>query len=409
MTVAPARVRPPDRPLPGLLRARFGWWSSGRRRRRDLQRPAQVLRRLGCSRLPGTGADTELYEALDAYDRPFGLVVVPGTGHTSVTLALRPPRPDLLTPDGAASWVDALGAWLAPTAAGPTFAGCTVGVLHPGSPDVAAGGVAPAVTLQLTWLARGPQGRTDPAALAAELGGRLPHLVNDLRRRGVGTARPLAAAERVRAVATAYDPDGGGAARAWPEAAPRLAVEAWDRLRHDSATSLTWCLREVPADRVLSGVLAELAAAPDGVLAARSRVALLYRPAAPPGGHRIEPAAPDDDWTGLPPGVLAPPPPLAGPPAAPPPGPPPGSRAPAAAGPDLTALVAVSVTGRPDDRDALLDDAVRGVLDGVAPTLRPWLRPLYGSAAAAFAATVPGGTLLDVHSLPAAAVREAGA
>ena len=429
MTAAPAALRPgasavagpvrrPDRPLPGLLRARLVWWRTGRRRRRDLQRPALTLRRLGRLRLPGTTAETELHEARDAYDRPFGLVVVPDTGHASIALAVRPPTPDLLGAEGAELWIADLGVWLALLAHEPQVAGCTVSVV----PDAGAGDpLALAVTVQLTWRTRGPQGRTDPAALAAELGGRLPHLVHGLGRCGVGTARPLRAAELVRAVAAAYDPADPSTAdhddhddrddrdddRAWPDAGPRLVAEAWDRLRHDSATSLTWCLSDVPPDQVLSGVLAQLTSAHARTGSRRTRVALLYRPAPgrPGAGDRSAPLPdPPQDWTGLAPGVLAAP--IAGPEAGA--GHLHGEDAVEVTPPVLTSLVTVSVTGHPDTRDAALDDAVRGVLVGVAPTLRPWLRPLYGSQAAAFAAAVPAGTLLDVHTLAPAVVRETG-
>jgi len=290
---ATAPPRSPDRPAGGPVMARLVWLRSARRRRRDLRRPLEPLERLGRQRLPGTSVDTELYEARDAYDRPFALLLAPATGHASLVLSLVPPADDLLDAEGAELWIADLGVWLAMLVHEPHLAGCAVSLLHDPHAGPAAGLV---VTLQLTWRTRGPQGRTDAAALAVELGARLPHLVNGLRRCEAGTAAPLTAAEVARIVGSAYDPLGQGrpgpgpsgpgaagteALRVWPDAGPGEASEGWDRLRHDSATSLTWSLSEVRPDLVLSGVLAQLAAAhaegrPE---AARTRVTLLHRPA----------------------------------------------------------------------------------------------------------------------------------
>ena len=380
--------------------ARLVWLRSARRRRRDLRRPLEPLERLGRQRLPGTSVDTELYEARDAYDRPFALLLAPATGHASLVLSLVPPADDLLDAEGAELWIADLGVWLAMLVHEPHLAGCAVSLLHDPHAGPAAGLV---VTLQLTWRTRGPQGRTDAAALAVELGARLPHLVNGLRRCEAGTAAPLTAAEVARIVGSAYDPLGQGrpgpgpsgpgaagteALRVWPDAGPGEASEGWDRLRHDSATSLTWSLSEVRPDLVLSGVLAQLAAAhaegrPE---AARTRVTLLHRPAV---GEPSGAADPESEWTGLPAHVLAPQ----------------ADSDPYAEPPDLTSLVTVSVTGRSAD----LDQAVQGVLTGVSPSLRPWMRPLYGTQAAAFAAAIPSGTLLGVHTAAPTIVRESDA
>jgi hypothetical protein len=345
-----------------VLGAGLVWWSSRRRRGRDLARPLREPVPLGRHRLPGTSAETALYEALDAYDRPFAMVVAPASGHASLALRVEPPAGD--RPE-AEPWIAALGVWLALLGHEPGLAGCAV-VLAPGAAPGSSDRIP--VVVQLTWRLRGPQGRTDAAALGAELGARLPHVVQGLGRCEVGAASPLRAADLIRTVARAYgadpaDPDPAS----WAGAAPRAAVEGWDRLHHAGETSLTWCLSDVPPALVLSGVLAQLGAARGAARGARTRVTLLLRPDAPV----IEVA---DGRLG------------------------PGPAQP----PELTSLVTVSVAGGSGE----LDGAVQAVLTGVAPSLRPWLRPLYGTQAAAFAAAVPSGTLLGEHTAPPTVLRE---
>jgi hypothetical protein len=389
-TSAPPAPRPgaavperrPDRPVPGVTAARLNWWRSRRRRERDRERPLQPVRPDGRSRLPGTAVDTELVEGRDAYDRPFGVVLVPATGHASLTLRLDPRAEGLLTAAAAEPWVADLGVWLALLEHEPQLAGCAVSVL--GGPGPAA---APEVTAQLTWRTRGPYGRIDAAALVVELGARLPHVVGDLDRCEVGEAVPLTAAELLGTVVGGYDPArAADPGRSWSDAGPRSTVEAWDRLRHDSATSLTWSLSDVPPDVVLAAGLTRLAA-PDAVPGragvARTRVTLVHRPAF---AEADDPDEAPVDWTGL-----------AGEPLLPRLG---------AGAPHLTSLVTVSVTDGPDGREGDLDGAVQRVLTGVSPSLRPWLRPLYGSQAAALAAALPTGTLLGTHTSPPTVIRE---
>ena len=394
---------------PRALRSgRWTWWRSGRRRAQDLRRPVHAVPRLGRRRFPGTAADAELHEGRDAYDRPFALVLVPDTGHASLVLDLRPPVADLLPGDAARAWTRDLRRWLAGASDDPELAGCAVSLLHAGA--------APAVTLQLTYVTRGPQARTDPSALAVELGARLPHLAVGLARHGVGTARPVGAADLLGVVDAAYDPareptppgDPGGPR--WSDAASRDVVAAWDRLRHASGASITWSLERIPPDAALSGVLSRVVTpGPDGgPWTVRARLTLLHRPVRP--ARPTTPPSDRDDWTGLPPGASWP-------------GPDDDTDDDAAGveGIPLSPLLTVTVARRPravgarpadpgghpeDGADDALDAVVERVLTGVAPSLRPWLRPLYGAQAAGFAAAVPSGTLLGVHTAAPAVVRE---
>jgi len=422
VTASGALVARPGAP-PGTSRAvrsgRWTWWRSGRRRAQDLRRPVHAVPRLGRRRFPGTAADAELHEGRDAYDRPFALVLVPDTGHASLVLDLRPPVADLLPGDAARAWTGDLRRWLAGAADDPELAGCAVSLLHAGA--------APAVTLQLTYVTRGPQARTDPAALAVELGSRLPHLAVGLARHGVGTARPVGAADLLGVVDAAYDParepspPGDPAGSRWSDAASRDVAAAWDRLRHASGASITWSLERIPPDAAMSGVLSRLVAPgpDDGPWAVRARLTLLHRPVRP--GRSATPPSDRDDWTGLPAVALRPGLDGAGgaggaadEDAA-------GGGARDETGISLSPLLTVTVArrprasggwpgdpgGQPDEgADEALDAVVERVLTGVAPSLRPWLRPLYGAQAAGFAAAVPSGTLLGVHTAAPVVVRE---
>jgi hypothetical protein len=341
----------------------WSWWRSRQRRARLRTRPLLAPATGGRHRLPGLAADTVLHEAPDPYRRLFGLVLVPSTGHVSSTLELS------LAPSTADdAWIGDLGDWLALLSGTPRLAGCAVSVQQVSSGQQARtrGGQARIrVLIQPTWRTAGLPGRADPAALAVEVGRRLPRLVQSLDRCGVGTARPLAAREIAAAVRTAYRPAveaGGGRPGAagsvggrqpWTDAAPADHAERWDHLRHEGAASLTWSMSRVPSSVVLTSVLTQLSAVPPEV--ALTRVTLLLEP---------DGATAEDPCGDL---------------------------------PRLTSLLTITTPHGSDELAA----AAATVLDRLPTPLRPWLRPLYGTQAAAFAAGLPSGTLLSAHAAPA--------
>jgi hypothetical protein len=154
--------------------------------------------------------------------------------------------------------------------------------------------------------------------MAAQIGRRLPLLLHQLRTCGAGTGAAMTPAEVAAIVRVAYDPaaaelldraraqhtqlgisnpgivnpgttDVGGALEAplvsWQDAGPVAQVEAWDHLRHDSGTSITWQMVEVPHGAVQSRVLEQLLDAND--MLARKRVTLIYRPHDPASAARV--------------------------------------------------------------------------------------------------------------------------
>lgn len=142
-----------------------------------------------------------------------------------------------------------------------------------------------------------------PHEMAAQIGRRLPLLLHQLRSAGAGIGVPMTVEQVAEAVRVAYDPAAGPllerirAARAhdttgallpsvtWEDAGPVAQVEAWDHLRHDSGTSITWQMVDVPHGAVQSRVLEQLLEADPHL--ARKRVTLVYRPHDPATSARI--------------------------------------------------------------------------------------------------------------------------
>jgi hypothetical protein len=340
--------------------------------------------------------DTVLYEAPDPYRRLFGMVLVPATGHVSIVLEPAPGRrvgerePVDAVDAVDEGWVGDLAVWMALLAHEPGLVGCAVTVQRA---PTGARRRGLRVLVQPTWRIAGLQGRTDPASLAIEIGARVPGLVRSLDHGGVGSARPLAAREVAAVVHGAYHPasgatggdgpPGAGAAsgrRPWPDAGPADHREHWQHLRHGDAASLTWSMSRVPPSVVLSTVLTPLVAVPPDV--ALTRVTLLYEQ---DDARTPDLPQPDDDWTGL--GAVARTLPGARGAATP---------APGHELPRFTSLVTITAPDGPDG----LAEAAATMLDDLPAPLRPWLRPLYGSQAAAFAAGLPTGTLLITHAAP---------
>lgn len=417
------------------LTARLAWWY-GVRTRRHLYRSGIVsLVPGGRHLLPGLAAASVLHEALDAYERPFGLLEVPATGHYSAVLRCEADGAALVDAEQVESWVAAWGDWLSALAHEPSLVAAAVTVeaapdpgtrledevarqLHPAAPVLArevlqevvrsypAGSAVVSTRVQLTYRASGPGGRRGPQEMALELGTRLPGLAAALNATGAGGAAAMTAAEIAEAVRVAYDPQvaglldrartGAEGALGWDEAGPVAAEEAWDHYRHDSGTSITWSMSEAPRGIVMSGVLARLLAPHPDV--ARKRVTLLYRPHDPGSATTLVEA---DVRTAR---FLA------------------SRRRNVAARDDADVRAALQsareeAAGAGVVRFGLLVTATvadaaqlrhaAAVVDNLGASARLRLRRVYGSQAAAFAAGLPAGVVLPYHLRVPAAVSEA--
>jgi len=315
-----------------LLLARLAW-ALGRARGQDLYLAAVAHGPVafGAARLPGLLARAELTGALAADGAEFAVVGLPSAGGRQYAVLVRcdPDGAQLVDPETVDEWVATWGGWLARLGHEPGLVAVSVTVQTTpdpgtrlaaevreltvaGAPPLARAVLAEAaqhypvgaavteVWVALTFTAGRPGGgRPRPTGeVLAQLGRRLPALVQGLHGTGAGACRPLRAPEVTALVRSAYDPaagrvafpaagggSGGPGWTGWEDAGPVAQVEAPDHLRHDGAASVTWQLVEPPRGAVASRVLEGLLQA-DPVLAAK-RVTLVYRPHDPAAAARV--------------------------------------------------------------------------------------------------------------------------
>lgn len=308
------------------LSARLAW-AMAKSRGQHLYRSGPIGRTPpGTCQLPGLAAKTRLYEALDAYKRPYGLLHIRSVNDFTVVLQCDADGAALVDDDQVDTWVAYWGQWLSTLGneAGLVAASITVetapdtgerlrdeitGHLRPDAPELArrvltkvmhdypegAARITTRIALTFEGRARASGKQRTAAEMAAEIGTRLPALSSGLSMTGAGTAVPMTAAQIAAAVRVAYDPtvailvdrarSEGGAGLRWSEAGPFAAQESWDHYRHDSAFSITWAMSDAPRGEVFATVLQRLLAPHEDIL--RKRVTLLYRPHDPGMAARI--------------------------------------------------------------------------------------------------------------------------
>lgn len=318
--------------VPVAVRTRDGrtlyerWWL--RRSKRNavaageavlVQGPAGMVPDGRC-RLPGLLAQSELFEAEDAYGAPFGVLYVPTKGHYSVVIECSATGLDMIDVPVVDSQVANWGGWLAmlgqqnsdilgaqvviETApdtgvrfrreldkrrAGSASA-YAVAVSEEVKQSYPVGSAQVSTRVSLTFASRdvGSGSRRSRSEMAVRIGNALPAILGQLRLSGAGQAPiPLRAADIVDLTRVAYDPHvaqdveeargDGGTGLSWDEAGP---VFADDRdpvvYRHDRAFSLCWQMLDAPKSIVYANVLAQLLAPHRDI--ARKRVTMLYRP-----------------------------------------------------------------------------------------------------------------------------------
>lgn len=269
----------------------------------------------GKYRLPGVIADTELYEGIDAQNRPFGMIHMPSKDCYTVILEAHPQGGenfDQSTVDeSVGNWAQML------TAAGETSdIAAMVAVIETlpetgielyetvsqntrvDAPQIARdamyqlatgltqGGVRLAARIAITFVAQTADRKKDPSEQAVEIARRLPMLTSAAARAGV-PASPMGIEEVMAFTRRSYDPaslvnietglfsvDGTGLE--WSDCGPRTQIEDKDRLHHDGAVSVTWEMREAPKGAVTETVLRRLLE-PSADLPMK-RVAIMYRP-----------------------------------------------------------------------------------------------------------------------------------
>lgn len=281
----------------------------------------------GTFTLPGLMAPSTIEDHRDGFGTPFGLIEVPSVAHYTVVIETYPDGDALVDQDRIDSQVASWGAWLGQLGVDDGIVGASVTVetapdsgvrlarmvdsnLDPDAPPFAiaianelsgslsAGSPRISTRIAITFSGRGFEGAgrdRGRAAMAEEIGNRLPVLLSSLGETGAGTsARPCTAQDIIDFTRTAYDPTvatqieqsraDGGTGLTWADAGPAFAEDKMDRYVHDRAVSKTWQMYEAPKGFFYSTAMRRLVEPTTGVL--RKRVTLLYRPV--PAGKASE-------------------------------------------------------------------------------------------------------------------------
>ena len=223
-----------------------GWvaWEWGRRRRRHLYWSGMTSPvGGGRHRLPGLAAGTRMFECVDAYERPFGLVHTPATRQVSVCFSCAATGEALVDEAQVSAWVRGWDLFLAAMGhephldavavtvetapdTGTRLRGAVAARAVPGSPRFAREVMAEIVDtypataaevstrVQLTYRMTAPGGVRTVAEMAVAIGTRIPGLAQALARTGAGFVHPMTAADLARVVRVAYDPEAAAAVEA---------------------------------------------------------------------------------------------------------------------------------------------------------------------------------------------------
>lgn len=281
---------------------------------------------LGTCKLPGLQGASKLYQAHDAYLRPFGLLSYSSPNQYTVVLESVAEAPGGVGPDQLEEWARQWDRSIGVLSGKSELAAAAVtldAVLIEGGQtlemtrqwwtesngfDWIFGDADPAemlaevsrppvrlrarIALTFSTAERVRQSRRNVEEMATEIGRRLPGLSAGLQMTENGPARPLTGAEIAEAVRVAYDPSiGGWLAQArheggsrirWDQAGPIDSQEDWGHYRHDGAYSVTWTMSQSSGGGTFAAAIAQWLE-PDPAVAEK-RVTLLYRAPTPAAG-----------------------------------------------------------------------------------------------------------------------------
>ncbi|WBB58519.1 hypothetical protein O7599_23130 [Streptomyces sp. WMMC500] len=390
----------------------------------------------GTCRLPGLAAESTLTEAQDGYGRPFAVITIPATGHHTAVIACDADGGALVDEQQVDTWVAHWGQWLSALGAEPGLVAASVtvesapdsGIRLQHEIDAAvddaprlaramlsevlsaypAGSAQITTRIALTYsgAARPGTPRRTAEDMAVHIGTRLPGLTAGLSMTGAGAAVPMTATELAESVRVAYDPTvaplveearaTGGTGLTWDQAGPMAAQEAWDHYRHDGAFSVTWAMTEAPQGEVFSNVLTGLVQPNRDI--ARKRVTLLYRPHTRAEGARVVQQDYKNALFNAQQSQV-------------------GQARDDAEVTSARRTTEEQAQGHGVIRFGLLITATvssagelanaAAAVDNLAPAARIAVRPVYGSQAAAFAAALPLGLVLPLHTAVPQTVRDA--
>lgn len=276
----------------------------------------------GTFQLPGIAAQIDMKEYRDSYGRPFALLHVPSTEHTTVVLVSEPRGVTLEDLPEVNQWVANWGQWLANLADEEGIAQASVTIetapdsgarlqteieqnLDPNAPAFAkrmfgeiqqsypSGSSIARAYIAVTFAALPYPGgeKRSEAQVARDIATLLPTLTKTLQETGAGAAHPATGQQLSELVRVAYDPvvaplidqahmRGEMPDIPWEDVGPSAHQAGWASYRHDSGHSISWSMTRAPRGAVRHNVLSRILA-PDRKIA-RKRVTILYRPI-PPG------------------------------------------------------------------------------------------------------------------------------
>ena len=314
--------------VPYRGRTLYAEWSKAARWRRHARRGRHLYRSglagvtpSGTRTLPGLLAKLKVWQATDAVGREFALVEIPAARQWAVVLRVAAQGGALVDAETNDVWVASWGEYLALLGqeggvvqaaavvetvpdAGAMLASHVAAQLHEDAPDfarqvaLAAAAELPvdvADTIGYVTLTFGERGlgierkgsEQAAAAVAEEIGRRLPGLSVALKDAGASEGMPLTVDQLARRVREAFDPavaaelaeadaEGLPVHVQWDDAGPSAHDETATSYRHDSGLSRTYEALSVPPgvvrDSLMERLMGPLRTAP------RKRVTLLYRP-----------------------------------------------------------------------------------------------------------------------------------
>ena len=314
--------------IPFRGRTVYSEWSKSSRWRRHQRRGRSMYRSglagvtpSGTRALPGLLAKTKAWAAVDAIGREFALVEVPAARQWAVVMRVAAQGGALVDSETNDVWVASWGEYLALLGqeggvvqaaavvetvpdAGAMLASHVLSQIHDDAPDfarevaLAAARELPVdvadtigfVTLTFSERGLGVDRKGDEqtaAAVAEEIGRRLPGLSVALKDAGASEGVPLSMESLARRVREAYDPvvaaelaqseaEGLPIHVEWDDAGPSAHDETATSYSHDSGLSRTYEALKVPPgivrDSLMERLMGPMRSAP------RKRVTLLYRP-----------------------------------------------------------------------------------------------------------------------------------
>lgn len=302
---------------------------------------------LGSCKLPGLAGALRLYEARDAYLRPFAVLSSQQASNLhTVVLETAAESADGVPPELIEGWLGSWDNWMATISGHPPLVAAAVTLetidlepdrgFEPGRPSlwslISGEDEDPAVEeerlrpprvricarIALTFdaSARDGHGKYSPQEMSGELGRLLPRLSAGLQLTGNGPAKPMTGAELAELVRMAYDPSIAGligrlgvhgtSGIRWDQAGPTASDESWERFGHDGAQSMSWTASQNAAKGEMPVLISGLLDPVPEVVAQRATV--LYKPSAGDGdtmarggrGGRRQPPEPTgagNPWT----------------------------------------------------------------------------------------------------------------